>query len=215
MERAAWIREKQRRCEQRMDTLFAPDYDAHWGHINPTHRAMLERFLAACPAGCVILDAACGTGKYWELIQQSGRSIYGVDQSRGMLDKAHARLPAIPIEKLALQDIPYVERFAGTICMDAMENIFPEDWPHVLANFHRVLTANGHLYFTVELADAGEIHHAFEQGQPVVAGEWAHEGGYHYYPSIEQVREWLHTVPFKILAEASGGGYHHFLTLKR
>ena len=31
MERAAWLKEKRRRAEERMDTLFAPIYDENWG----------------------------------------------------------------------------------------------------------------------------------------------------------------------------------------
>lgn len=62
--RTEWLREKRVRCEERMDTLFAPQYDAHWGHINATHHRMLGQFLDQCPPGGLILDAACGTGKY-------------------------------------------------------------------------------------------------------------------------------------------------------
>jgi hypothetical protein len=43
--RTEWLREKRVRCEERMDTLFAPQYDAHWGHINATHHRMLGQFL--------------------------------------------------------------------------------------------------------------------------------------------------------------------------
>jgi len=39
---------------------------------------------------------------------------------------------------------------------------------------------------------------------PVVYGEVAHEGGYHYYPRIEQVRHWLMEAHFRIIDEAVG-----------
>ncbi len=69
MERSDWLREKRRLCEERMDTLFAPVYDERWGgYINSTHRRMLQTLLTLCPAGGRVLDAACGTGKYWPMM---------------------------------------------------------------------------------------------------------------------------------------------------
>lgn len=218
MDRAAWLREKRGRSEERMDTLFAPEYDEHWGHINATPRHMLERFLALCSPGAHILDAACGTGKYWSLMRDTGRIVHGVDQSAGMLAKAHAKYPDVAIEKLGLQDIAYDATFDGIICMDAMENVFPEDWPLVLRNFHGALKVDAPLYFTVELAEPDAIASAYDAGQhmglPLVQGEWAHEGGYHYYPPLERVREWTRDAGFTLLEEAEGDGYAHYLTRK-
>jgi len=109
--------------------------------------------------------------------------------------------------------------FNGMICVDAMEFVFPEDWPLVLANFYRALRINGHLYFTVEITSEEELHSAFiagkQLGLPLVEGEFAHEGGYHYYPSIEQVRQWTQEAQFDILAEAEEDEYYHFLVRKR
>jgi len=201
--------------EVRMDTLFAGDYDEHWGYIDPTHRDMLNQFLNLCPPHCTILDAACGTGKYWSIILASGRSVVGIDQSQQMLLKAQAKHPNVQVEKLGLQEMRFTGAFDGIICVDAMEFVFPEDWPLVLANFHRALKINGHLYFTVEITSEEELHSAFiagkQQGLPLVEGELAHEGGYHYYPSIEQVRQWTQEGQFDIHAEAEEDEYYHFL----
>ena len=73
MDRSAWLQEKRRLTEERYDTLWAPIYDGHWGAtISPTHRQCLSRFLGLCPAHGLILDAACGTGKYWPMILARG-----------------------------------------------------------------------------------------------------------------------------------------------
>ncbi len=199
-----------------MDTLFASIYDDNWGAtIDPTHREMIGRFLARCPPGVTILDAACGTGKYWPLILDSGRSVHGTDQSRQMLLRAQAKFPDVPVEKVGLQELHFVEAFDGIICMDAMELVFPEDWPLVLANFRRALKPGGHLYLTVELIDEHDLSESFaaaqQQGLPAVAGEFAHEDGYHYYPAIEQVRGWVGAAGFALAEEATGDGYHHIL----
>jgi 2-polyprenyl-3-methyl-5-hydroxy-6-metoxy-1,4-benzoquinol methylase len=219
MNRLDWLKEKRRRAEERMDTLFAPTYDENWGNYsNESHRTMLGHFLALCPPGCPILDAACGTGKYWPSILASGRSVYGADQSQQMLNQAHAKFPDVPVEKLGLQELNFVAQFDGIICMDAMEFVFPEDWPLVLANFHSALRPGGHLYFTVELIDEDELRLSQEAalalGRPVVAGEMAHEDGYHYYPQIERVRAWVGSAHFVILEEAVGDDYHHVLVRK-
>jgi SAM-dependent methyltransferase len=134
-DRAGWIAERRRINESRMDSLFAPDYDAHWGHINPAHRIMIMRFLDLCPPGPRVLDAACGTGKYWPLLLARGATVIGVDQSGGMLRRARAKYPDIPVTKIGLQEIAFTSEFDGAICVDAMENVFPEHWPVVLCRY--------------------------------------------------------------------------------
>jgi hypothetical protein len=49
-------------------------------------------------------------------------------------------------------------------------------------------------------------------GLPLVYGEYAHHGGYHYYPTDEQVRSWLNEVSFTMLEMTEGDGYRHYLT---
>jgi len=108
-------------AEVRMDTLFAADYDEHWGFIDATHHEMLNRFLNLCPPNGTILDAACGTGKYWSIILASGRSVFGIDQSQQMLLKAQAKYPGVRVEKLGLQEMHFTDAFDGIICVDAMD----------------------------------------------------------------------------------------------
>ena len=90
-----------------------------------------------------------------------------------------------------------------------------EDWPLVLTNFHRALKRNGYLYFTVELIEPEERAHAYSEGQKqglsVVEGEYAHEGSYHYYPEVEQVRTWASQTSFAVIEEGEGDSYHHCL----
>lgn len=216
MDRPEWLKERRRVAEERYDTIWAPIYDENWGAwIGPTHQECIQKFLDLCPPQATILDAACGTGKYWPLILASGRRVYGIDQSQGMLGRASAKFPDVPVEKIGLQEMKYEETFEGAICMDALENLFPEDWPAALGNLHRALKPGGYLHLTVEIAAEEEVQKAFaagrEEGLPIVYGEWVLEGGYHYYPSIEQVRIWVEQAGFRLVAEAVGDDYHHFL----
>jgi len=67
------------------------------------------------------------------------------------------------------------------MCVDAMVNVIPEDWPLVLANLRRALRPGGHLYLTVELLDEQELERVFAEatasGLPVVRGEHTSPGG--------------------------------------
>jgi SAM-dependent methyltransferase len=224
MQRTDWLKEKRRRCEERMDTIFAPIYDQDWGsYINDTHRQFLGHLLNLTPSHGTILDAACGTGKYWSLILETGRLV-GVDQSSGMLAQAVAKYPDVPLRKVGLQELDYIEAFDGIICVDAMENVFPEDWPLVKANFRDALKRGGYVYFTVELIDPKELQATYlaakQIGLPVVEGEHVMQGdplremGYHYYPSIQQVKEWTRQAGLTIIEEGEGDDYYHLIAQK-
>ncbi len=228
MDRSTWLKQRRRLNEAQEDTIYAPIYDDNWGIITSTHQEFLNRFLSLCPPHGHILDAPCGTGKYWPLILASGRTVFGIDQSRGMLARAHEKFPDILVEKIGLQEMSFQAICDGAICVDALEMVPPEDWPSVLTNLHHALKPTGYLYFTVEIAAEQDIERAFVEGQqaglPIVFGEWAQEGGYHanwaqdgfyhYYPKLEQVKGWVQLVDFHLIDDAFGDEYHHFLVQK-
>ena len=219
MDRAEWLKETRRKAEERYDKRWAPIYDANWGGpLEATHRRWMERFLELCPPGGLVLDAACGTGRYWALILESGRPVYGIDQSAGMLRCAKAKFPSVPVEKLGLQEMHFEPAFEAAICMDALEMVFPEDWMRVLGNLQRALKPGAYLYFTVEMAEESEIAQEYasaqELGLPVVYGECTDGEGYHYYPQLEQVREWSAEAGFELVEEGFGDLYEHFLVRK-
>jgi cyclopropane fatty-acyl-phospholipid synthase-like methyltransferase len=139
-----------------------------------------------------------------------------------MLEQAKAKFPGVQFDKVGLQEMAYQEMFDGAICMDAMENVCPEDWTLVLGNFHRALKPRGYLYFTaetIENTDENEIKQAFEKAQqaglPVVYGENPDDDVYHYHPTNQQVRQWVQRAGFEILKEANGEiWYYHILVRK-
>jgi cyclopropane fatty-acyl-phospholipid synthase-like methyltransferase len=153
------------------------------------------------------------------MVTEAGRRVVGTDQSTGMLARARARFPEVPLEKIGLQELAFDGEFDAVMCIDAMENIPPEDWPAVLANLRRALRGGGHLYLTVEEVDDQELDAVFAeataQGLPVVRGEESREG-YHYYPSRDQVAAWLEEAGLQVVTQESspgdGYGYLHLLT---
>jgi SAM-dependent methyltransferase len=223
MDRQAWLRERRQTAEERHDTIHAFTYDDQYGEIGETHRRFVTDLLEGCPPGGTVLDAACGTGKYFGMVLEAGRRVVGTDQSTGMLARARARWPAVPLERVGLQELAFEGEFDAVMCIDAMENVPPEDWPRVVANLRWALRPGGRLYLTVEQPDQAELERvqaaAVAQGLPVVPGEMAEEGaGYHYYPSRDQVAGWLAEAGLAVEAEDvsdEGGGYGYLHLLAR
>ena len=219
VDREAWLRERRQTAEERHDTIHAFTYDEQYGEIGPTHRRFVADLLERCAPGGTVLDAACGTGKYFAMVLDAGRRVVGTDQSTGMLARARARFPGVPLERVGLQELAFDAEFDAVMCIDAMENIPPEDWPRVVGNLRRALRPGGHLYLTVEQVDDEELDRelaeATARGLPVVRGEESRDG-YHYYPSREQVGYWLEEGMLSVVAEdvspGDGYGYLHLLT---
>jgi len=222
-ERRAWLRSL-RRVDERQEDDLAGEFDAQWGEIEPTHQAFVERFLCRLPPDGRVLDAACGTGKYFPMVLASTRRLLGVDHAGALLANAAAKFPQVPTAKHDLQELPFQGEFDGVLCVDAMEFVPPEDWPPVLERFCRALRPRGWLYLTVELAPDDRVRAANQaarrRGLPVVDGEVIWEGPdgyYHHYPSMPQVRTWLAAAGFTIDEEAEGSwheegyAYHHVL----
>lgn len=223
MDRREWLAQRRAAVIAAYDA-DAPAYDQH-DYPSDMQRQWVARALRLIPPGATVLDAPCGTGKYFALVAAAGHRVAGVDQSAGMLAEARHRGIAFSLEHTALQDLSYAHEFDAVLTVDAMENIPPEDWPLVLANLHRAVRPGGVMYLTVEEVDQSKISQAFdtlsERGLPVVRGELV-EGdvaGYHYYPGREQVMEWFGQEDLAIADEGfrqeDGWAYRHFLLRTR
>ena len=223
MDRAAWLRERREAVRADYDH-DAPTYDDD-PYPTTSHAVFIDRLIATTPLGGTILDAPCGTGRYFERIHAAGRPVVGIDQSAGMLEVAAQRGLADRLQHIGLQELAFEPAFDGAfdaaMTVDAMENVPPEDWPLVLANLARVVVPGAYLYLTVEEIDDDEVAAAFERatelGDPVVRGEVV-EGdtaGYHYYPGRDRVRRWLADLPATIVDDATdhedGYSYRHLL----
>jgi SAM-dependent methyltransferase len=218
MERREWLDEQRVGAEDWYDRL-SPTYDEDDVPITSTHRRFVERVVASCPPGGAILDAPCGTGRYFAFVLGAGRTVVGIDQSAGMLARAHAKHPEVVLEKAGLQELEFDGAFDAAICIDALEFVPPEDWPCVLANLHRAVRGGGLIYLTVEQIDPAEIDRHFAEataaGLPAVHGETRRGRGYHYYPTRDHVLQWLSAEGLEVVEEgisrARTYGYLHLL----
>ena len=219
MNRPQWLLERRAAVEATYDAE-APTYDEHPYPVE-TQRRFVERLVATCPPDGIVLDAPCGTGQYFALVAAVGRRVVGIDQSAGMLAQARAKGIAVDLHQVGLQELAFDCEFDAAMTVDAMENVFPEDWPTVLANLRRAVRPGGHLYLTVEEVAETLIDAAFadlsSRGLPVVRGEII-EGdvaGYHYYPGREQVARWLEAEGLAIVDHDTEAiedwGYWHLL----
>jgi ubiquinone/menaquinone biosynthesis C-methylase UbiE len=205
-----------RRKVERFDTLHAATYDDDWGTVPATHETFVARFLDAVPPTGRVLDVACGTGRLFPAILATGRQVDGVDASAQMLAQARRKHPDVATTVQQLTDLTITEPYDGVMCVDALENLPPEDWPAALAALRRAVREGGPVYLTVEVEDPAAVERgnaeARAAGLPVVDGEVADtDGGYHYYPPRQRVLDWLVEAGLEVSEQADGDYYWHLL----
>ena len=246
MDRSEWLKKTRAQCQALYDRIAPLYWDTYGFYDNQTHLEFLRKFFSRLAPDSSILSAACGAGRYDGLLLDAGHRVLGIDQSAGMLARARQHFPAadypgLRYDHIGLQEMDFQAEFDGAICLDALENVPPEDWPSIMASFARALTPGGWLYFTVETPNPQELRESFEKstamGLPVVYGELADQlnadyekykdmdpreiarsgaiiSVYHYYPSENQVRAWLSGTGLTITETGTGHWYQHYLARK-
>jgi hypothetical protein len=131
-----------------------------------------------------------------------------------MLEVARSKFPHVPTGFVALQDLAFGGLFDAVICVDAIENVGPEDWPVVVGALAAAARPGAPLYLTVELPEpADEVFYrqARAAGHPVIRGESFDGIGYHYFPPRDSVLAWLSGAGLETHEEVEGDGYWHLL----
>ena len=247
MDRVEWLKQMRDKAE----TLY--NYGvAEWGFETDEEAAKsrdettvqyIQKFLGYMAPQSNLLSAGCGTGLYDGVLLEAGHNVVGTDFSEGSLEQARKLYPMIRYKKIAHHKLNFRNEFDGAICIDALEHVFPEEWPVIMHRFREALKPGGMLYFTVYVSVSTRFlersyAQAKAQGLPVVFGEVVDEEAfekvmateigdlknlpgelldravYHYYPSLEQVRKWLEQEKFEIEAEGPAT-YYHFVVRKR
>ena len=98
-------------------------------------------------AGERYLDIACGTGNYTQHLHARGIDVIGIDQSRTMLEAAHAKFPDITFDQADVTALPFPNRsFYGAICTLAIHHF--TDIDRAFREISRVLGDGRFVIFT-------------------------------------------------------------------
>ncbi|PSL01780.1 methyltransferase family protein [Haloactinopolyspora alba] len=135
----------------------------------------------------VALDAACGTGRFAELLAESGHQVIGVDSSPDMLAHARQRVPdgefhVGDVERLPLPD----DSVDVIVCALALVHV--PDLAPALAEFTRVLRPGGDLVISDvhhELVTRGSaIKGSDPGGEPRIVTTCRHQLGDYLRPAL-------------------------------
>ncbi|WP_299766525.1 class I SAM-dependent methyltransferase [uncultured Dokdonia sp.] len=141
------------KIKQTYDVL-AERYNALIDH--KPHNAYYDRpntlGLIENPKGKQVLDAACGPGKYAEILLLEGANVVGLDISPEMIKHAKERNKGAGTFFVHDLEHPFHQlendTFDVVVCALAMHYI--ENWDHTLQEFYRVLKPNGKLVISIE-----------------------------------------------------------------
>ena len=234
MNRASWLKQMRHITEAMYDLwssiyFYETDEEAANARV-AAHVQYLEEFLGYISPRSRVLSAGCGEGTYEGMLLDANHSVVGIDLSEGLLSHARKLYPAVRYEKMALHEMNFQNEFDGAICIEALEHVFPEEWPVIIHGFREALKPGGILYFTVDVVATDWLEEQYEKaksrGLPVVFGEVADEveeaskkviaaqgdvpdevsdrSVYHYYPGLERVRNWLEEQHFGIVTQGTG-----------
>jgi cyclopropane fatty-acyl-phospholipid synthase-like methyltransferase len=194
----------------------ASKYDTVYGSIGEMHAQCVQEFLGKLPPRPNILDAACGTGTYFQMLAPCAGRLLGIDQSDAMLAKAREKWPDVATEPLMLQELlsrhDLSGQFHGVVCIDALEWVMKNDWPTVLSGFRNVLADDGLLYVTIEIPGEDErcaLAGAREDG--AAPGEISVHYWYNHFPEIHEVLTWTSGHGFRVEAHRQCAYYNHLL----
>src|SRR6201987_5400829 len=105
MERLVWLAERRAALVAVYDAEAATYDDER--HPWDMQREWVARVLGLIRPGGTVLDAPCGTGKYFPMLAAAGHQVAGADQSASMLARARTRDIAFSLQRTSLQDLSY------------------------------------------------------------------------------------------------------------
>lgn len=102
--------------------------------------------------GKTILDAACGPGKYAEILMNNGAAVTGVDLSPKMIECAKERNPDkgnFFVHDLS-QPLTMLKDQSFDMILCALALHYLEDWYPTIKDFHRLLKPRGTVVISIE-----------------------------------------------------------------
>jgi SAM-dependent methyltransferase len=158
---------------------WSKTYDEPRNNLFDFDEPIMHEILDAQPPG-IVLDAACGTGRYAAYLASQGHQVIGVDCSAEMLARARAQVDQARFVLGDLHQLPLRAAAVDVVvCALALAHV-PALEP-VMAEFARVLRPAGHLVISDvhhELVFRGSVIKAVgPTGQPAVVPTYRHTPG--------------------------------------
>jgi SAM-dependent methyltransferase len=159
------------------------------------HNAYYDRpnTLSLFPAqveGIKILDAACGPGKYAEILLESGATVIGCDISPKMIDLARQRNGSRGSFFVHDLENPFhqLPDESFDIILSALALDYLPDWSPTLDEFYRLLQPSGHLIFSIEHPFFKYQYHGSDNYFETegVHASWTGFGGTYQMPSYRR-----------------------------
>ena len=110
----------------------------------------LEAFIAACPAGGLVLDLGCGPGTSAAAMARAGLVVEATDASAEMVRMA-ARHPGVSARQAVFSDIDAVGRYDGIWANFSLLHAPRADFPAHLSALHRALKPGGRFMIGLKL----------------------------------------------------------------
>jgi SAM-dependent methyltransferase len=94
-------------------------YDQHWGQefASFAQEAFEKHLAKSLPGGAAILDLCCGTGLLIAHLAELGYSVFGVDESAGMLEIAARNSPIARLQQADMAGFQWDQRFDAVVCL--------------------------------------------------------------------------------------------------
>jgi SAM-dependent methyltransferase len=165
----------------------AEGYDAGaGGGLFAMDEPVVTRFLEGAEPG-VALDAACGTGRFSELLAKNGHRVIGVDSSPDMLAHARRRVPDGDFRTGELDRLPLPDDSVD-VAVCALALVHVASLEPVMAEFARVLRPGGDLVISDvhhELVTRGSVIKARgPAGEPGIVATYRHQLGDYLRPAL-------------------------------
>ncbi|MGW4089799.1 class I SAM-dependent DNA methyltransferase [Nocardia sp. NPDC004750] len=128
-------------------------------------RAMLGAFVesVAGNGSGPIADVGCGPGRITGHLAALGAQVFGIDLSPRMVELACVEHPQLLFAQGSVEQLPISnEALGGIVAWYSLIHLPPDRVPHVLSEFHRVLTSKGHVLLAFQTADQPDAVEAFD-----------------------------------------------------
>ena len=106
-----------------------------------------DSFLAQLPAGALILDFGCGSGRDSRYFLQKGYQVEACDGSEEMV-KAASQNAGIPVKKMLFSELDETDRYDGIFACASILHVPFKELPDIITRMKKAVKTGGILYIS-------------------------------------------------------------------